>query len=261
MNARIFRTESASGPSAHTTHVGAESATPYLGDAISDGRRRFVRGLGLLGGVASGAAVGAGSLLLPISALAQKAGERQIHELRGNVKINGTPATSRMTIRAGDKIVTGSDGYIVFVIAESAALLRSRSELSVEAPAEGGSALLFAGLRLITGALGATFKRGTPVSLRTANATIGIRGTGVYMETRGEGTYFCTCWGKTELTVNNMPRHREWVESTRHNPRLIAYKPDKDGTYILPAPFETHTDAEMDMLEKCVGRRAPWIKS
>ena len=108
--------------------------------------------------------------------------------------------------------------------------------------------------------MGATFKRGTSARLVHANATIGIRGTGVYLETRGTGTYFCTCWGATELSVNDTHSQREIVEASHHNPRMISLKPAVDGNYFLPAPFETHTDQEMDILEKRVGRRAPSAK-
>ena len=47
-------------------------------------------------------------------------------------------------------------------------------------------------------------------------------------------------------------RHR-----ARGRQRHVLHQP-RDGALILPAAMETHTDAEMDMLEKCVGRRAPW---
>ena len=124
------------------------------------------------------------------------------------------------------------------------------------ADADGG---VYGLIRLLTGALGATFKKGTPAGLRIANATIGIRGTGIYMETRGTGTYFCTCWGKTEITIADTQLQKEFVEATRHNPRFIAQKPLENGSFFMPAPFETHTDGEMDILEKCVKRRAPWI--
>ena len=218
----------------------------YLGALLDPSRRRF--------GKAS---------LLTLAAIAlpwtAAAAERQIHDLRGSVKRNGIKVTPDTVIQPGDTITTGSDGYIVFVVGESAFMLRSRSELVIEAPKE-TTGITIGLLRLVTGALGATFRRGSPVSLRTANATIGIRGTGIYMETRGTGTYFCTCWGKTELGVADAANQREWVEATQHNPRLIAYKPDRDGSYFQSAAFETHTDNEMDMLEKCAGRRAPWIK-
>ncbi len=219
----------------------------YLGDIACNSRRRF------LGATIAGTA----GLLLPFPATAA---DRLIHDLRGNVKINGKPATFDSVIVAGDTVTTGSDGYLVFVIGNSAFMLRSRSELVVERPKEEAYGAVYGLIRLLTGALVATFKRGTSARLVHANATIGIRGTGVYLETRGTGTYFCTCWGTTEINVAEAPNQREIVEASHHNPRLISSKVPTDGNYFLSAPFETHTDQEMDILEKCVGRRAPWIK-
>jgi hypothetical protein len=81
------------------------------------------------------------------------------------------------------------------------------------------------------------------------------------METRGEGTYFCSCYGTVDLQANANPNDKESITATRHNnPRMILGQP-KDGQLFMPTTFQTHTDAEMEMLEKCVGRRAPWIGS
>ena len=66
----------------------------------------------------------------------------------------------------------------------------------------------------------------------------------------------CTCWGSVELSATEDPKDRELVESKRHVPRLISTQP-RDGSRFRPAPFETHTDEEMDILQKCVGRRSP----
>ena len=218
------------------------------GDGGRNPRRRFL----------GQSALAITGILLPWSPIVNAA-ERPIHDLRGNVKINGTPATADSVINPGDTVVTGTDGYIVFVIGESAFMLRSRSELVVDKPAPEAYGAAYGLIRLLTGALGATFKKGTPAGLRIANATIGIRGTGIYMETRGTGTYFCTCWGKTEITIADTQLQKEFVEATRHNPRFIAQKALENGSFFMPAPFETHTDGEMDILEKCVKRRAPWI--
>jgi len=205
-------------------------------------RRGFLR---------AGAALGA-SLALVETAWAQKT---EIHDLRGSVKVNGLPATYKTTIKPGDHVVTGSDGYIVFIIGDDAFMLRSRTELRIQ-PREDAPAL--AGfLNLVTGAMGAVFKRGSGKrSVQAGLITAGIRGTGVYLETRGDGTYFCTCWGSVELQSNDDPKDRRVVESKHHTPLLVAQKPAK-GTRFSAAAFETHTDQEMDILEKCVGRRSP----
>ena len=138
-------------------------------------------------------------------------------------------------------------------------MLRERGELRLEPNAV--ESRLVVGLRLLTGALGAVFGKRASGSAKifAPTVTAGIRGTGVYLETRGEGTYFCTCYGTVDLEASANNRDRETMTATRHNnPRLILGQP-KDGQLFAPAAFETHTDAEMDMLEKCVNRRAPWI--
>jgi len=222
-----------------------KDSSPYLGARLD--RRGFL----------AGSAATLAGLLLPLSGEAQ---ESSIHDLRGEVMVNGKRIDKTAVIRAGDTVLTTSNGYVVFAVGADAFMLRERSELRLEANPVASA--LISGLRLLTGALGAVFgKRKTgKVSIVTATVTAGIRGTGVYMETRGEGTYFCSCFGTVDLQANANANDRETIEATRHNnPRVILAQP-KDGQLFLPADFQTHTDAEMDMLEKCVGRRAPWVK-
>jgi len=208
---------------------------PYLGARLT--RRHFLRA----------AAAGASGVLVPLAAFGAP---DQVHDLRGRVTINGRPATYKSDILPGDRIVTGSDGHFVFVMGQDAFMVRSRSEITIERYEEQGL------LRLLTGALGAVFGRGRRRQIVAANVTAGIRGTGVYMETRGDGTYFCTCWGEVELASNDDPKDREVIASSRHEPRLVTTQA-RDGSRFRPAPFETHTDEEMDILQKCVGRRSP----
>lgn len=219
----------------------------YLGDALRT-RRGFL----------AGGLVGIASLVIGNSAIGQtNTNTSEIHDLKGSVRVNGQVATRRTTIKPGDRVETGNDGYIVFAVGKDAFLMRSRSELVIEAAPQGSP--FFAALRLVTGALGAVFESGRPRSIRVANVTAGIRGTGVYMETRGDGVYFCTCFGQVELGVDGAPNEREFVESSRHIPRIVSREP-KDGAMFKPAKVETHTDAEMEMLERCVGRKAPWVR-
>lgn len=214
-------------------------------------------GRGRRGFLAVSSALAAG-IVLPLPVLAQKVDS--VEELRGDVRVNGQPVGRDAVIRAGDHLVTTSNGYIVFVVGQDAFMLRERSELRLE-PAP-GQVRLVQGLRLLTGALGAVFGKrpGAGARIFAPTVTAGIRGTGCYLETRGEGTYFCTCYGTIELTATANERDRETATTTRHNnPRLILNQP-RDGQRFVPAPFETHTDDEMDRLEKCVGRRAPWAQ-
>ena len=211
---------------------------PYLGERVS--RRHFLRV----------AAAGASAILVPLESFGAP---DQVHDLRGKVTINGRQATTKSDIIPGDRIVTGSDGHFVFVIGEDAFMVRSRSEMHIE-KYEAAAGFL----RLITGALGAVFKSGNRRQVVAANVTAGIRGTGVYLETRGDGTYFCTCWGQVDLASADDPMDRELITSSNHTPRLVATQP-RDGSRFRTAPFETHTDEEMDILQKCVGRRSPIV--
>ncbi len=182
-----------------------------------------------------------------------------IHYLRGLVRVNGERITSeRAVIRPGDTLMTGSDGQLWFAVGQDAFFLRQRTELVLQPSANQIS--IVGALRLVTGAVGAAFgKRSADrVQISTSTATIGIRGTGTYMETRGEGLYFCTCHGEVELT-SVRTGESAIVAATQHSPRFCPNEP-VEGKWIMPAPFETHTDDEMDALEKCVGRRAPWVR-
>jgi len=216
----------------------SKSHGPYLGAALS--RRHFLRA----------AAAGASGILLPLEAFAA---DDQVHDLRGKVTISNRPATWKSEILPGDRIVTGNDGHFVFVMGQDAVMLRSRSELVIERYEESQGLL-----RLLTGAMGAVFGRGRQRRIVASNATAGIRGTGVYTETRGDGTYFCTCWGAVDLAATDDARDKQLVESKRHIANLIASSA-QGGTRFRAADFETHTDEEMDILEKCVGRRSPLI--
>lgn len=226
-----------------------KNSSPYLKSRL--GRRAF-----LTASAASLATAAAGSWP-PLSYATE---ESSIHDLRGEVLVNGRKIDRSAVIRAGDSIITTATGYVVFAVGADAFMLRERSELRLDAHPQENR--LITGLRLLTGALGAVFghrPRGR-VAIVATTVTAGIRGTGVYLETRGEGTYFCSCFGTVDLQANANASDRETITATRHNnPRMILGR-EQDGQLFLPAAFQTHTDAEMDMLEKCVGRRAPWVK-
>jgi hypothetical protein len=209
---------------------------PYLGARLA--RRHFLRA----------ASAGAAGLLV---ALPAAAAADQVHDLRGKVLINGRQATYKSDVMPGDRIVTGNDGHLVFVMGKDAYMVRSRSEFVIERKDEG-----IGFLRLVTGALGAVFGKGGRREIHAQNVTAGIRGTGIYTETRGDGTYFCTCWGEVDLASVDDPKDRQVVLSARHEPRFVATRATA-GTRFAAAPFETHTDEEMDILQKCVGRRSP----
>ncbi len=227
-----------------------KDSSPYLGASLS--RRGF------LGASAAALATAATGVWLPLEA---GAANSSIHDLRGEVLVNGKRITRNAAIRLGDTVATGMGGYLVFALGGDAFMLREKSELRIDpAPRDN---LIVTGLRLVTGALGAVFGKrpAGKVNIVAATVTAGIRGTGVYMEAHDEGTYFCSCYGTVDLQANANPSDRESIVASRHNnPRMIL-KEARNGELFLPSTFQTHTDDEMDRLEKAVGRRAPWSQA
>lgn len=204
-------------------------------------RRRFV---------SSSAALGA-SVLLPLPAAAQ--GQwGTVHELGGRVLLNGRPMAGNSLIQPGQTITTGRDGHVWFTLAGDAFFLRPGSELRLSPSVRD---TVVEALRLITGALGATFRRGAQRTVSADTVTIGIRGTGIYVQTAPEATYVCTCFGTTELSsLSGADTAR--VSATHHSGRMIP----RGDTSIRAAEMSLmpHTDEEMSRLERLAGRPYPF---
>jgi hypothetical protein len=183
--------------------------------------------------------------------------ERSIYRLSGQVSVNGTPATLKTRIGPNDTIETGRRSEVVFVSGLSAFILRESSRMSLGQ--QSATDVLVNALRLVTGKVLAVFGSNNPQRLTTITATIGIRGTGVYAETDPEQTYFCTCYGITDINANSNPNSRKTVTSTHHNePVYILTKP-KNGEIIRKAPFINHTDQELMLIEALVDRTPPFV--
>lgn len=175
---------------------------------------------------------------------------------KGEVLINGSAARTGALVTPGDRVVTASGGLAVFVVGKDAFLLRENSELLTA-----GSGALIASLRLVTGKLLSVFGRGQR-SIATATATIGIRGTGIYLEAEAERTYVCTCYGVADLQASNMPAARETVKTSHHEaPRYVYAHGEMPIKMIEAAPVKNHSDAELIMLEALVGREPPFVGS
>lgn len=209
---------------------------PVPPGAALSGRRRWL--------------LGTAALLLVRDALAAGKIEKGVYRVRGDARINGTPAKAGMDIKAGDTVVTASGAEIVFVINRDAFLLRANSRLEV------GSAAADV-FRLVTGALLSVYQPGAPKTLHARTATIGIRGTGIYVEIDGARTYVCTCYGEAELTPVDDPAAAETVRTRHHDEPRYIY-PRGMPRMIEKAPVINHTDAELVLLESLVGRKVPF---
>ncbi len=193
---------------------------------------------------------GAAALLLVRDALAAGKIEKGVYRVRGDARINGAPAREGMDVKARDAVTTAAGSEIVLVVNRDAFLMRANSRLEVGS----GAADVF---RIVTGALLSVYQPGQPKTLRTQTATIGIRGTAVYVESAADRTYVCTCYGEAELVPDGEPAARETVRTTHHDqPRYIMAKGAPQ--MILRAPVVNHTDAELVLLESLVGRSVPF---
>jgi hypothetical protein len=193
---------------------------------------------------------GAAALLLVRDALAVGTIEKGVVRVRGDARINGASARQGMEVKPGDAVTTAAGGEIVFVINRDAFLLRANSRVEVGS----GAADVF---RIVTGALLSVVQPGQAKTLRAQTATIGIRGTAVYVESAVDKTYVCTCYGEAELVPEHDPSARETVKTTHHDqPRYIMARGAPQ--MIMRAPVVNHTDAELVLLESLVGRKVPF---
>jgi hypothetical protein len=227
-------------------------------DKAEDPRRRLlVEALG----------AAAATALLPGTAVAQNVfGSRpaqlppgqSIYRLTGQVTVDGEAATLQTPVRPGQTVETGDNGEVIFVVGTHAMLLRERSRLQVEPAAPPTASVLVGALRMLAGKL-LTVSRNSPTGLSTATATIGIRGSGWYVEADPDQTYFCTCYGITDITATDDPTSRETVQAARHDRPLYILREGAEGQRIRNAPFINHTDQELALIEALVGRTPPFI--
>jgi hypothetical protein len=175
---------------------------------------------------------------------------KSIYELDGTVEVNGAAADAATAISATSTVTTAAGGRAIFVVGKDAFLLRENSQLQLT-----GTGLLVQGLRLVSGALLSVFGT-TRHSLVTPTSTIGIRGTGLYVEADPDQSYICTCYGVVDLAATADSTQSQTVASRHHDaPRYVLAA---GGALIRPAPFRNHTDLELALIEALVGRTPPF---
>jgi hypothetical protein len=115
------------------------------------------------------------------------------------------------------------------------------------------------GYELIKGKLLSVFGGGRHLQLKSRLATVAIRGTGVYMESEPDQTYFCTCYGVTDVAALRDPESKTTVVSAHHDRPLYILGGEPAGANIRNAPFIDHTDQELMLIEALVGRVPPFV--
>ncbi|MCP4767489.1 MAG: hypothetical protein GY875_14585 [Gammaproteobacteria bacterium] len=182
--------------------------------------------------------------------------EKSIFSLEGDVRVNGERADLETRIGGGDVVSTQRNSEVVFAVGSDSFILRSSSEMEIE-----GGGFFVDTLRMLTGSVLSVFGNRSEqqqLTMNSATATIGIRGTGVYMESEPGLTYLCTCYGQVGLYSSNDLDDSELITATHHDaPKYITDKKTRN-THIRPAPFKNHTDAELKLLEAIVGREVPF---
>lgn len=182
---------------------------------------------------------------------------QSIYRMEGTVTVNDKPATMSTIIKPNDKIETGPKSEVVFVVGGNSMIMRENSHLKMEGKEE-ESSFLIQGLRLLTGKL-LSVSRSHGTQIRTSTATIGIRGTGYYIEADPEQTYFCTCYGLTDVESLKDPTSSDTVAAKHHDKPLYILNNEQPGKNIRRAGFINHTDQELMLIETLVGRTPPFV--
>lgn len=172
---------------------------------------------------------------------------------RGEVTVNGAPARFGMSLQAGDTVRTAPGAEAVYVIGQDAFLQRGDSHVAF------GSGTTANLMRVITGKLLSVFAKGDR-RIATPAATIGIRGTGCYIEAGEDRTYFCLCYGEAEIERNADPSQRQVVR-TQHHDQPVWLRDLPGADMMSAARVVNHSDAELILLEGLVGRQPPFVRA
>ncbi|MCW5592167.1 MAG: hypothetical protein KIS74_08740 [Burkholderiales bacterium] len=218
-------------------------------DRADRARRRFVSRL------AATAALGAGGITGFIGRALAKGDLPAIpgiNQLKGTATVNGRPAVVGTPVGPRDRIATGPASQAVVVVKDDAFLVRANTTFEL---AESGGVLS----RILVEAGGVLSVFGKkPVVIKARTATIGIRGTGAYLEVEPDRVYFCLCYGEADLDGPGMATKR--IATTHHESPLVIS--DRGGVMAAaPGPVMNHTDDELTLLEALVGREPPFGNS
>lgn len=199
------------------------------------------------------AIIAAGASTVISRALAKGDVPTGVNQVDGTVHVNGAVAHVGSPVRPGDRVTTGHSSSAVIVVNKDAFLMRSQTTIELGKGPDG----LVNQLLVATGGVLSVFSK-KPMTIKASTASIGIRGTGAYLEMDPVGVYFCLCYGDAVIDGPGMAASRE-VRTTHHESPLLLHT-DGSAMAIEPGPFRNHSDAELIMLEALVGREPPFMK-
>jgi hypothetical protein len=172
-----------------------------------------------------------------------------INRLEGTVMVGGKPGRIGTPVPLGERVATGADSMAVVVVGEDAFLLRANTIMQPR-----GSRGVLSDLLISSGRVLSVFSK-KPVQIKAAHATIGIRGTGAYIEVDPGSVYFCLCYG--EAVVQGAGMADKLVKTTHHEQPLLLQQ-SGGSMRAEPGPFRNHSDEELILLESLVGREPPF---
>lgn len=187
-------------------------------------------------------------------ASAQAQARTNIVELNGDAFINGERLQAQRTIQTGDKLETGPNSSLIFVLGNASFQVRQNSNLIVE---RGASLSFVSVLRLLAGGVASVWGKGGNRRIITPTLTAGIRGTGVYTEipaTQNGRSYFCNCYGTVDMGAGG----DKAVSRASYHQSFWAEVEPVEGRYLRPAKAINHTDEELENLAKLVNQRTAW---
>jgi len=184
-----------------------------------------------------------------------------IQEARGSVTINGITAGVGAVVNIGDTVATGPKGFAIFVVNKSVYLIRENTTLELTA-ATGAAPKsdIKEALKILNGKMLAVFGRlRRRKRIVTSTAVIGVRGSGIYVESDPHKSYICTCYGIADIEAKADASVNETVKTSYHEAPRFVYAAGAEKL-IEPAPVFNHTDEELIKLENFVYRQPAFIE-
>jgi hypothetical protein len=177
-----------------------------------------------------------------------------VNALQGTATVNGSAAKVGAPVKPGDRVATGKASQAVVVVDGDAFLLRENTSIGFK---QSSGALET--VQIVTGKILSVFAKRRDASRLQAKiptGTIGIRGTGMYLEVEEKRTYFCLCYGEAAIEGGGM--EKPFLVATKHHESPLWLYDNGGIMKVEPGPFLNHSDAELIMLEALVGREPPF---
>jgi len=190
---------------------------------------------------------------LIIANLAFAAEKNVIENLEGKVFINKVSATKGSPVKSGDEIATGPNSRATVLYQDEAYQLRQNTVFVLPSEIQKESTS-----KLLAGAVLGAFTPGKPRQMKLGgNATLSIRGTGIYAEVDPKGiVHYCLCYGKSNLSTHDHSIDLD-TKSKFHKDLIVL----QDGTIRTPKFTERkldHTSRQNIELEKKLDRPSPF---